>query len=159
MAHMHVLIDGTVAVAACDGWIGTEASQAGPPSGRRLELHATSVCEILKVTVVNLRRVLATYTINAVRKEPAYTPAAHQHIAAVRLSNNATLTRAQVIARIHAGDGFTTLGNPLGRVYVHPCPRCGFRRLHHYSPGRHDHQQPRQSPAVLAATADEALAS
>lgn len=67
---------------------------------------------------------MAAYTINAVRKEPAAVPVAHQHIAAVRLTNGSTLTRAQVIAHINAGDTFTTVGDPQGRVYVHACPYC-----------------------------------
>lgn len=67
---------------------------------------------------------MASYTINAVRKEPAAVPVVHQHIAAVRLSSSQSLTRAQVISCIRAGDTFTTVGNPPGRVYVHACPYC-----------------------------------
>lgn len=68
---------------------------------------------------------MASYTINAVRKEPVAAPVSHQHIASVRLTDGSTLTRAQVIQKINGGDTFTTSGYPAGRVYVHNCPRCG----------------------------------
>jgi hypothetical protein len=67
---------------------------------------------------------LASYTINAVRKDPAVVPVAHRHIAAVRLTSGQSLMRAQVIAYIRAGDTFTTVGDPPGRVHVHACPYC-----------------------------------
>lgn len=67
---------------------------------------------------------MASYTINAVRKEPAAVPVVHQHISAVRLNSGQSLTRAQVIACIRAGDTFATVGNPPGRVYAHACPYC-----------------------------------
>jgi len=68
---------------------------------------------------------MASYTINAVRKQPVAAPVSHQHISEVRTTGGSTFTRAQVIQKLRAGDTFTTTGNPQGRVYEHNCPRCG----------------------------------
>lgn len=67
---------------------------------------------------------MASYTINAVRKEPAAAPIVHQHIAAIRTTTGQTMSRAEVIRKISLRDTFTTVGNPRGRIYVHPCPYC-----------------------------------
>jgi Protein of unknown function (DUF3892) len=109
------------------------AGRAGARLTRRTPNNLASLIAERHILLVNCQPLdatkegtLALYTINAVRKEPAYGPAAHQHISAVRLTNGAALTRAEVIAHISAGDTYTTIGEPQGRVYVHPCPWCGF---------------------------------
>ena len=67
---------------------------------------------------------MATFIITAVRTSHVQWPQHHEHIEAVRLSNGATVTRAQVIASTRAGNSFLTAGTPHGSVYVHHCPRC-----------------------------------
>jgi alkyl hydroperoxide reductase subunit AhpF len=67
---------------------------------------------------------VTTHIITTVRTSHAQWPHHHEHIEAVQLSNGATLTRAQVIASIRAGNSFLTAGTPYGSVYVHHCPHC-----------------------------------
>ena len=68
------------------------------------------------------------YQIARVRKEPIYAPQAHQHIAAVELSDGTRLTRSQVITYIRQGvEFFTYVGYQRARVYVHHCPTCWSR--------------------------------
>ena len=68
---------------------------------------------------------MAAYTIVAVHVGGFAAPFVHEHIESVRLNTGPTLTRGQVIAKLRAGDTFSTVGNPPGRVYEHNCPHCG----------------------------------
>lgn len=68
---------------------------------------------------------MAAYIIIAVHVGTFPAPVMHEHIESVKLSDGTIISRGHVIARLRAGDTFTTAGNPPGRVYEHNCPHCG----------------------------------